>query len=53
MTQEELDVLAEKVAQGIATPIEESVFLEYVEKGMDELNALLDEIPDEPQHHES
>ena len=52
MTQEELDTLAEKVAQGTATEEEELLFLETLDSGLDELIAMVDEAPEEA-HHES
>jgi hypothetical protein len=43
ITYEELEVLAAKVDQGTATEIEELLFLETLNRGLDELIAVVDE----------
>ena len=43
ITYEELEQLAAKVDQGTATEIEELLFLETLNKGLDEVIAMVDE----------
>lgn len=47
MTQEEMELLAEKVADGTATDEEELAFYQELNKEADELLALAEEMPDQ------
>jgi hypothetical protein len=47
MTQEEFELLAEKVADGIATDAEELSFYQALNKEADDLLALAEDMPDQ------
>lgn len=46
LTTEQLEMLATKVTEGTATDAEKLVYYEAIEKGLDELIALADQLPE-------